>query len=154
MGFRRRMAAAAITLVVVVAGILFIRNPAGPLGHIEPLPPATGTVSRIPILGPGHQFLFLPVSGRVRTGVKYRYRLATHCGIDYPTGPDFDGSFWDAVDPAQRHKFTDPPPGFAGPEDDGYMILLSPDTAEFHASAGAVARYTRRNGALVGGLCM
>ncbi|TMC29839.1 MAG: hypothetical protein E6J32_06530 [Chloroflexi bacterium] len=149
----RLAAAVAVILVLAVAVVLVIRNPAGPVGRIEPMPLATGSVSRVPIIGPGHRFLFLPVSGRVTTGVKYRYGLETHCGIDYPTGPDFDGSFWDAVDPAQRHTFTNPPAGFAGPQDAGYMILLSPDTAEFHASAGTVARYTRRNGALIAGLC-
>jgi hypothetical protein len=147
-------AAAALILVAVTASVLFIGNPSGPLGRIEPMPPATGTVTRIPILGPGHQFLFFPGSGRVSVGVKYRYSLPTHCGIDYPTGPDFDGSFWDSVDPAQRHKLTNPPPGFAGPQDEGFMVLLSADTAEFHGSRGAAARYTRRNGALVAGLCV
>jgi hypothetical protein len=146
-------AAAAIILVAVTAGVLFIGNPSGPLGRIEPMPPATGTVTRIPILGPGHRFLFFPGSGRVSVGVKYRYSLPTHCGIDYPTGPDFDGSFWDSVDPAQLRKLTTPPPGFAGPQDEGYMVLLSADTAEFHGSRGATARYMRRNGALVAGLC-
>ena len=146
-------AAAAGILLAVIAGVLFIRNPSGPLGRIEPLPPATGTVTQIPILGPGHRFLYLPVSGRVTVGVKYRYLLPTHCGIDYPTGPDFDGSFWDSVDPAQRNKPTNPPPGFAGPRDDGYMVLRSASTAEFHGSRGATAPYTRRSGALVAGLC-
>jgi|GEM_PF-3975569 len=145
--------AAAVILVPLLASVLFIANPSGPLARIEPLPPATGTVTQIPILGPGHRFLFFPVSGRVTPGVKYRYSLPTHCGIDYPTGPDFDGSFWDSVDPAQRHVSTNPPPGFAGPQDEGYMVLLSADTAEFHGSRGGVARYTRRNGAFVAGVC-
>lgn len=146
-------AGAAVILIAVIAGVLFIGNPSGPLGRIEPMPPATGTVTRIPILGPGHRYLFFPVSGRVSVGVKYRYSLPTHCGIDYPTGPDFDGSFWDAVDPAQRNKLTTPPPGFASPQDEGYMVLRSAKAAEFHSSRGATARYTRRNAALVAGLC-
>jgi hypothetical protein len=148
-----KIGAAVIALVTVVGGILWIGNPAGPFGRIEPLPPQTGTVSQVPIVGSGHRFLFLPVSARVRAGVKYRYALPTHCGIDYPTGPDFDGSFWDSVDAAQRHKFTNPPPGFAGPVDNGYILLVSAGVAEFHSSRGAVARYTRRNGAFVAGLC-
>jgi hypothetical protein len=143
---------AAVTLVLVAA-VLLIGNRSGPFGRIEPLPPAAGTVTRIPILGPGHRYLYFPVSGWVTAGVKYRYVLSTHCGLDYPTGPDFDGSFWDSVDPTQRNQLTNPPPGFAGPQDEGYMVLLSADTAEFHSSRGAPARYTRRNGALVAGLC-
>lgn len=148
-----KIGAAVIVLVTVVAGILWVGNPAGPFGRIEPLPPPTGTVSQIPIVGSGQRYLFLPVSGRVRAGVKYGYPLLTRCGIDYPTGPDFDGSFWDSVDPAQRHTITNPPPGFARPLDVGYMLLVSTGVSEFHASRGGVARYTRRNGAFVAGLC-
>ena len=148
-----KICAAIIVLATVAAGVLWIGNPAGPFGRIEPLPPPTGTVTQIPIVGSGHRFLFLPVSGRVRVGVKYRYVLPTHCGIDYPTGPDFDGSFWDSVDPAQRHTLSNPPSGFAVPLDEGYILLLSAGVAEFHSSRGAVARYTRRNGAFIAGLC-
>jgi hypothetical protein len=145
-------AAVTVVLLLVVGSVLFVRNPSGPFGKIEPLPPTTGTLTRIPVLGPGHRFLFFPVSGRVTQGVKYGYVLLTHCGLDYPTGPDFDGSFWDLADPAQRGQNT--PPGFAQPEDEGYVILVSPDTAEFHSSAGGVARYTRRTKGLIAGLCM
>jgi hypothetical protein len=142
---------AAAVVLLVVAGILFVHNPAGPFGKVEPLPANAGTLTRIPVLGSGHRFLFFPVSGRVTPGVKYGYVLLTHCGLDYPTGPDFDGSFWDLADQVQRNQNT--PPGFAQPEDDGYMILVSTDTAEFHSSAGGVARYTRRTKALIAGLC-
>jgi hypothetical protein len=146
-------AAGAIVLLLVVASVLFVRNPAGPFGKVEPLPPTTGTLTRIPVLGPGHRFLFFPVSGQVTAGLKYRFVLLTRCGLDYPTGPDFDGSFWDSVDSTQRDKFANPPAGFAQPEDPGYMILVAADTAEFHSSAGGVARYTRRTKALIAGLC-
>jgi hypothetical protein len=145
-------AAGAAIILLVVGSILFVRNPAGPFGKIEPMPSSTGAVSRIPVLGPGHRYLYFPISARVTPGLKYRYVLSTHCGLDYPTGPDFDGSFWDSVDPTQRNKFTNPPPGFADP-DDGYMILAAPNTAEFHASAGGVAIYTRRTKGLIAGDC-
>jgi hypothetical protein len=145
--------AGVIIVLVVIASILFVRNPAGPFGKIEPLPPTTGTLTRIPVLGPGHRFLYFPLSGQVTAGLKYRFVLLTHCGLDYPTGPDFDSSFWDAVDSTQRNKLTTPPPGFAQPEDVGYMILVSPDSAEFHSSAGGVAGYTRRMKALIAGIC-
>ena len=148
-----KIGAAAIVLVAVVAGALWLGNPAGPLAPIVPMPPPTGTVSQIPIIGSVQRFLFLPVSARVRSGVKYRYALPTRCGIDYPTGPDFDGSFWDSVDVAQRHKVVKPAAGFATPVDEGYMLLVSAGVAEFHGSHGAVARYTRRTGAFVAGLC-
>ena len=148
-----KIGAAALVLVAVVAVALWLGNPAGPLAPVEPMPPATGTVSQIPIVGSGGRFLFLPISAHVRSGVKYRYTLSTRCGIDYPTGPDFDGSFWDSVDAAQRHTVTNPPSGFATPVDEGYMLLVSAGEAEFHTSRGTVARYTRRKGAFVAGLC-
>lgn len=144
----------AVVVLLVIGSVLFVRNPAGPFGRIEPLPPTTGTHTRIPVLGPGHRFLFFPVSGRVTAGLKYRYVLLTHCGLDYPTGPDFDGSFWDSVDSTQRDKLAKPPADFATPEDVGYMILVSANTAEFHSSAGGIAQYTRRTKALVAGVCM
>ena len=140
-------------VLLVIASVLFVRNPAGPFGKIEPLPLSKGTMTRIPVLGPGHRYLFFPVSGRVTAGLKYRFVLLTRCGLDYPTGPDFDGSFWDAADPAQQNKLANPPPGFAQPEDVGYMIVVAPDTAEFHSSAGGVETYTRRTKALIAGLC-
>ena len=146
-------AAGVIIVLLVIASVLFVRNPAGPFGKIEPLPPTTGTLTRIPVLGPGHRFLFFPVSGRVTAGLKYRVVLLTRCGLDYPTGPDLDGSFWDAVDSAQRNKLATPPPGFAQPEDVGYMIVIAPDTAEFHSSAGGVETYMRRTKALIASLC-
>ena len=141
-------------VLIVIGSVLFVRNPSGPFGRIEPLPPNAATLTRIPVLGPGHRYLFFPISGRVTAGLKYRYVLLTHCGLDYPTGPDFDGSFWDSEDSTQRNKLTNPPAGFAAPEDVGYMILVSPNSAEFHSSAGGVARYTRRSKALIAGLCI
>ena len=146
------VAGVAVVLLVILS-VLFVRNPAGPFGKIEPLPLSTGTMTRIPVLGPGHRFLFFPVSSRVTPGLKYRFVLLTRCGLDYPTGPDFDGSFWDAADPGQRNKLANPPPGFAQPEDVGYMIVVAPDIAEFHSSAGGVETYMRRTKTLIAGLC-
>ncbi|HXN57192.1 MAG TPA: hypothetical protein VN912_01240 [Candidatus Angelobacter sp.] len=146
-------AAVTVVLLLVVGSVLFVRNPSGPFGKIEPLPPNAATLTRIPVLGPGHRYLFFPVSGRVTAGLKYRYVLLTHCGLDYPTGPDFDGSFWDSVDSTQRDKLAKPPADFAAPEDVGYMILVSANTAEFHSSAGGVAQYARRTAALIAAVC-
>ena len=145
--------AGAAVIGLVIASILFVRNPAGPFGKIEPMPASPGGISRIPVLGPGHRYLYFPVSARITAGLKYRYVLSTHCGLDYPTGPDFDGSFWDSTDSTQANKFTNTPSGFAQPSDDGYMILVSPDTSEFHSSAGGTATYTRRIKALIAGDC-
>jgi hypothetical protein len=146
-------AAVTVVLLLVVGSVLFVRNPSGPFGKIEPLPPDAATLTRIPVLGPGHRYLFFPVSGRVTAGLKYRYVLLTHCGLDYPTGPDFDGSFWDSVDSTQRDKIAKPPADFATPEDVGYMILVSASIAEFHSSAGGTAHYTRRTTDLIAAQC-
>jgi hypothetical protein len=145
--------AGAAVVLLVIGSILFVRNPAGPFGKIESMPPSSGGINRIPVLGPGHRYLYFPISGRVTAGLKYRYALSTHCGLDYPTGPDFDGSFWDSIDSTQANKFTTPPPGFSTPQDDGYMILVSANTSEFHSSAGGVATYIRRTKALIAGDC-
>ena len=48
--------AAMIVVLLVIGSVLFVRNPAGPFGKIEPLPASTGTLTRIPVLGPGHRW--------------------------------------------------------------------------------------------------
>src|ERR1700737_5059006 len=65
-------AVGAAIVLLVIGSILFVRNPAGPFGKIEALPPSTGTISRIPALGPGHRYLYFPVSGGVPAGGKQR----------------------------------------------------------------------------------
>ncbi|TMC65539.1 MAG: hypothetical protein E6J16_03815, partial [Chloroflexota bacterium] len=49
-------AAGVAVVLLVIASVLFVRNPSGPFGKIEPLPLSTGTMTRIPVLGPGHRF--------------------------------------------------------------------------------------------------
>src|SRR3989442_5893919 len=53
-----------IVVLLVIGSVLFVRNPAGPFGRIEPLPPSDGTHNPIPVLVPSHRLLFFPVSRR------------------------------------------------------------------------------------------
>jgi len=117
--------------------------------EFQSLPAATATVNRIPLVGPEHRFLFLPVSGRVVLGVKYRFALTTQCGLADPVGPDFDGSFWDPL----TQPLPVPPQGFKTPVDNGSMVLLSSEVAEFRSSAGTGVRFRRHSGSVIASLC-
>src|SRR5438445_13246123 len=59
-----KAAATGVTVVLlVIASVLFVRNPARPCGRIHPLPPTAGTHTRTPVLAPAHRLLFFPVPG-------------------------------------------------------------------------------------------
>jgi hypothetical protein len=103
-------------------------------------------------LGSTGLYLFYPSSGHVNAGVRYRVHLYTHCGLTYPTGPDFDGSFWDtieAVDDGSGNR----PTGFGNPYDDGTMVLVTANLADYRSSGGVVVRFTRHSGGKVAGAC-
>ncbi len=103
-------------------------------------------------LGPTGQYLFYPSSGHIKAGVRYRVHLYTHCGLAYPTGPDFDGSFWDTIE-AVDDGSGNPPIGFGNPYDDGTIMLVSANLADYRSSGGVVVRFTRHSGGWVAGLC-
>jgi len=103
-------------------------------------------------VGSTGQFVFYANSGHVTQGVKYGFRLYSHCGLDYPTGPDFDGSFWRSVGPGDDGS-GNPPAGFANPYDTGTMTLLSAQLAEYHGWSGATMRFTRQGTTVTSGFC-
>jgi hypothetical protein len=79
-------------------------------------------------------------------GVAYIYETG-HCGLTYLL--DFDGSFWDAVNPAApRH-----PPSFFINYDKGVIELLSEDVATYTSSTDRVITLERRTGPVVLGFC-
>ncbi len=83
--------------------------------------------------------------------MSYRFRLTTQCGLSDPVGPDFDGSLWD---PEMFGPLGGgPPPGFTTPFDNGYMVLVSPNLAEYRSSAGVTVRFHRHTGSVVASLC-
>src|SRR5260370_21694799 len=81
-------------VLMVIGSVLFVRNPAGPFGRIEALPANAATLTRIPVLGPCHRYLFFPASGPLTAALNYGSVLLTHCVFHYPTGPEFHGCFW------------------------------------------------------------
>lgn len=145
-------AGAAIGLASVVAIVVLLGQRGVDRSALQDLPAPATAISPVPVQGPNHPYLFFPNSAHVKSGVKYRFQLLTSCGLGFPTGPDFDGSFWDSVD-AGQNQFGNPPAGFLVPYDDGYMVLLSTNAAEFHSFHGSTASFTRRVGSKVATLC-
>jgi hypothetical protein len=74
-----------------------------PTGGVQPLPAAVSAYAPEGLPGANHPFLFRPNSARIKVGTKYAISISTQCGLQSPTGPDFDGSFWDVAD---RHIFN------------------------------------------------
>lgn len=69
----------------------------------------------------------LPCGSGVDPGVGYRYKLLTHCGIEYAY---FDGRFW-LADPKLDDGSGNPPAGWDNPFAEGVMTLLPGDEARF-----------------------
>lgn len=145
-GLRGVVAMAAVAVAIVWAA-------GWPGGTIlaSSLPPAASSSEPQPA-GSAGRFVFYPNSGRVAQGVAYWFRLYTHCGLKYPIGPDFDGSFWDSTGAADDGS-GNPPPGFGNPFDNGTMTLLSANLAEYRSSQGVMMRFTRHNGRRVASPC-
>ena len=115
----------------------------GPGG--EPLPQPTRADFRIKETRRGT--LFWPSSAPVRKGVEYSFNTG-HCGLDFLT--DFDGSFWDPVNPNQ----TGEPPNFFYNEEEGRMRLGSEERAIYTDSSGEEVTLRRHRGpVLLKGRC-
>ncbi len=137
------MAAAALAIVglVMARGTLLAASLPPPANSSEPQP-----------VGSTGQFVFYPNSGHVTQGVAYYFRLYTHCGLNYPTGPDFDGSFWESSG-AGDDGSGNPPPRFGNPFDNGTITLLSANLAEYRSAQGVLIRFTRHGGSKVASPC-
>jgi hypothetical protein len=134
--------------VVLAAGTVFAIMSAG----AQSLPPQTGAVEPQP-LGNG-QFRFFPRSGRVNAGVPYRFRLYTHCGLDWPLAVDFDGTFWDPIGPGPASDGSgNPPAGYGNPYDRGMITLVSPTLAQYRSDSGAVLQWNRHAGPQISSPC-
>jgi len=118
--------------------------------QVRLLPPPASNQS--PTRLPSGRFTYYPHSARVAQRVTYQFTLLTHCGLGYPTGPDFDGSFWDPV--GSTLAFGNPPPGVTSPLDTGFIVLTSGNTAQFHSSLGSVFSFSRHEGNRTSGSCM
>jgi hypothetical protein len=83
----------------------------------------------------------LPYGPGVELRVPYEYVLYTHCGI---LGARIDGREWDAHPPLFDDYGANPPPGWGNPFDQGTMMLLTRDDAEFRSASGETARFRPR----------
>jgi hypothetical protein len=71
-----------------------------------------------------------PKSPRAELGKPYPIVLYTHCGLDHMV--DFDGSFWDALEPGHRASNNlNPPPGVGNPTQRGTITLVDEGHARF-----------------------
>lgn len=85
----------------------------------------------------------LPCAAGVERGVAYPYVLYTHCGI---LSAYFDGRLW-LADPPLTDGSGNPQAGWGNPADEGTMVLVSADRAEFRSEGGNVARFVPARGA-------
>lgn len=84
---------------------------------------------------------FWPRSAPVEEGVTYRFDTG-HCGLNHL--PDFDGSFWDAVNPDAGEE-----PIFFYNGDVGTIVLLGSNEAQYTSSSGQEVELVRIDGPVV-----
>jgi len=145
----RALLAAVVVLGLLLAAALVFE---GSSGSARALPAPAGA-HQSQALADG-RFRFFPNSSPVTLGAHYRFSLYTHCGLDWPAAVDFDGSFWDPVDPAAVSGGSgNPPAGFANPIDRGIMTLISPTRARYQSSHGIIVQFGRHPGPRVSSSC-
>lgn len=119
-------------------------TPAPVVWGIDVPGPGPEAIAAQPVLSRGDgRLTLLPISptGAV-VGTTYGYEMP-HCGISSPI--DVDGSFWDPVDvPADPVQFDGSP---------GTFRLVTPTTATFTDTAGAVLHLVRHVGPKEFGFC-
>lgn len=141
-----RITFAVVAVTAILAGVLLITR-SGLIAVPLPFP----VTSREPQpLGSTGQYIFYAHSGHVTPGIRYQFRLYTHCGLNGP-GTDFDGSFWTSVGPGDDGS-GNPPAGFGNPFN-GTMTLISANVAEFRGSSGTSVRFNRQASTTTAGLC-
>jgi|ERR1700694_60044 len=142
-----RIAIAVVAVTAILAGVLITMN----VPIAAPLPGPANSREPQPVSSTG-QYVFYSHSGHVTQGLRYQFRLYTHCGLNDPTGPDFDGSFWTSVGPGDDGS-GNPPAGFGNPYDNGTMTLISANVAEYRSSSGTFMRFNRQASTRSGSLC-
>jgi len=155
MGTDSRGVAALPALALAIMGVVVACSP-----RLEGAAPSAPQPLTLPVPAGSHdpqpeslgRFVFYPNSGHVTQNVAYQFRLYTHCGLNNPTGPDFDGSFWESAGAADDGS-GNPPPGFGNPIDNGTMRLLSANLAEYRSSQGVTVRFSRHSGSKVASPC-
>lgn len=90
---------------------------------------------------PGHKVRVWPVTEDVPNEGKYLF-TAPHCGLDWML--DFDGSFWDALEPDDYGNGENY--SFFYNSDEGAITFSGDDTASYQASTGEWIRLVRLEG--------
>lgn len=121
-----------IALVLVLSVFLYLKLP-------------TRTAASPSIDSASGVATFHPRSSSAVLGVPYRLKIYTHCGLASWASPDFDGSFWDPVGPNDDGN-GNPPAGVGNPFDQGTMVLVSRNRAQFTSRTGATFLFTRHVG--------
>jgi Tol biopolymer transport system component len=109
------------------------------------LPPPRRSEYRSEFVSDQDGYRFWPRSGPAEVSVAYRFDTG-HCGLSFMT--DFDGSFWEPVDPSGGE-----PPDFFHNQDVGAIALVSADTAIYRSSAGKEVALLRIHGPVTTHLC-
>ncbi|MEA2634147.1 MAG: hypothetical protein QOH92_914 [Chloroflexota bacterium] len=145
----RALVATVLVLAVLLAAAVMVEITAS---GGRSLPPQVASVEAQPV-GNG-QFRFFARSGRVSVGVTYRFRLYTHCGLDWPLAMDFDGSFWSPVGPGPASDGSgNLPAGYGNPYDEGTITLISPTLAQYRTRTGTVSQWSRHAGPQISSPC-
>lgn len=126
----------ALLALILVAAALSTRG-------VRDLPPARTLAP--PQATSSGRYIYTPRSGHVNVNVAYRLTIFTHCGLDWATAVDFDGSFWDPSGDAGQGTGK-PPPGFDNPTDTGVMTLVGPNTAIYRSEHGSIVQFQRHPG--------
>ncbi len=103
----------------------------------SPIPTSTPIQEDSPTIACSPQTKELPCGSGVEIGSSYPYQLYTHCGIRWAY---FDGHWWKAS-PALDDGSGNPPSGWGNPFDNGSMVLISDNLAQFTSDAGQTANF-------------
>ena len=133
----RRGRIGAIGAIVALGAVLALMVWTSPRGLPEPV----RSDFRMEFVSDAEGFRFWPRSGPVQEGVAYRFDTG-HCGLGHLL--DFDGSFWDPVNPAAGEE-----PVFFYNQDVGTIRLVGPDEARYTSSSGDEVRLVRVDGPVV-----
>jgi hypothetical protein len=109
------------------------------------LPPPLSPDNRSEFVSDSGGFRFWPRSAPIEEGVTYRFDTG-HCGLNHL--PDFDGSFWDAVNPNTGEE-----PIFFYNGDVGTIVLVGPKEARYTSSSGQEVKLIRIDGPVVTDPC-
>ena len=122
-----------VVLAIAVAALILTRP--------RELPTPLSQDNRSEFVSDSAGYRFWPRSAPAEEGVTYRFD-AGHCGLNHL--PDFDGSFWEALNPNAGEE-----PNYFYNEDIGTIVLLESREARYTSSSGQEVKLTRIDGPVV-----